>query len=285
MTCFESPPTSASRRSRRGAAIALAAACLMSGVLPAGDARAQNAVLITPDACDDPAAVFDYRWAKEKFGADSLFMMLQDGSIHHFAGPSRDFDDFRHVYVAAHGGADSIGGIGYADFVRAFKAGHDAAPRSVVFAVCGAGKGPDSLLKMLNTAYGDDIFRLAGGVTGCALTGNGSQDLALADYRIYVTRSDDARYNRIVDNITRKWSGPYPSSASSYRAFCRSRLQPFDAGALRDFVGVVHREFSQQAVDPLDSTNYLELVSLNKGGDPLALCGANPEGAGPVPCP
>ncbi len=99
MTRFESPLASSSRRRRRGATIALAAACLMSGFLPSEDARGQNAVLLTPDACDDPAAVFDYRWAKEKFGADSLFMMLQDGSIHHFAGPVRGFDDFRHVYA------------------------------------------------------------------------------------------------------------------------------------------------------------------------------------------
>lgn len=266
---------------------ALTALALVLGVCTS--AHAQNAMLVLPDVCDDPAGVFDYQWVKEKFGTGGLFVMQAGGGIDRIQTDVHDrgFADYQSLYVAAHGSkSNTIGGMSHAKFVQHFKAAHALAPDNVEFAVCYAARAPDSLLKQMNTAYGDKIDRLSGGVVGCALTGNGDRSLENADYRIYAEHSDPARYDKIIDNITAKWSGNYPGRAVSYKNYCKSQLVPFSAAGMKGFFDTVYQQFSTSQGLPKDSTNYLELVALNEKGQPLTVCGANPDGDGKsVPCP
>jgi hypothetical protein len=70
----------------------------------------------------------------------------------------------------------------------------------------------------------------------------------------------------------------------SYQATCNSILANWNAATFRTFMAFVYGGFSRQ--DPSESsTDYLELVELNAGGAALTVCGANPNGAGRVPCP
>jgi hypothetical protein len=140
-------------------------------------------------------------------------------------------------------------------------------------------------VKQVDDEYGGGVNRLTGAVAACALTGNGGMNLAVAGYRVRVQRSDAARYQQVIKNIMAKWEGQFRQSGMSYTEYCRSALEPFNAGRLRSFIETVFAEFSQSSGDPATSTNYLELVALNTGGEPLTVCGQDPAGAGSVPCP
>ncbi|ADZ69216.1 hypothetical protein [Polymorphum gilvum] len=259
---------------------------LVLSILPAA-AGAQTATLVMADLCEDPSAAFDWEWSRVKHGSAALYFMKADGSVAAITDTPAAFDGFPTLYIAAHGGQDVIDGFNHDTFAANLKAAHPATPTEVFFAVCGSGAGPDSLLKKTNAQYADAIRKLSGGVTGCALVGNGSTDLANADYLIDVTHSDDQLYQDIIDNIEQKWSGPYPASVQSYAEVCNVRTDPFDRASVEDFVNTVLQEFSQPAPQghPEESTNYLDLVAVNDGGNPLTICGADPAGGGAVPCP
>jgi hypothetical protein len=247
-----------------------------------------QAVVLLPDVCGDPSNTFDYRWAQERHDAESVFLMQEDGTVTLVDGEAPEgFNGFSVLYVAAHGGEDTIGGLSYDTFAEKLKEAHASVPKGITFAVCGSAKGPDSLLKKVNGKYGDDIDSLQGGVTGCALTGNGNPSLEDAEYRIEAEQSDAPLYHTIVGNIEKKWSEKYPESEQNYEEHCKAIVDhhPLDAEAMRNFLTVVTREFSEPAEEPEKSTDYHELVKLNKDGKPLSECGKDPAGKGPVPCP
>lgn len=262
--------------------LALAGLALaVAAPLPVG----AQAVLLLPDVCDDPSEVFDYQWAAQKRHATSVFVMLADRSVNFVSGSSQDFNSFSDLYVAAHGGASTIGTITYDDFATGLKAAHNSTPNLVFFAVCSSAVGPNSLLNRVNGKYGDNVNRLEGGTSGCALTGNGQADLTQADYRVAAKKSNLPRYETIRDNIMAKWKGNHPSSPRrNYRQQCLNLLAPFSANGMSAFLRDVYHDFSQPDSSD-DSTNYLELVAINKKGDPMAVCGANPSGGGREPCP
>lgn len=254
----------------------------------ASAALASVVTLVLPDLSADPAAVFDYEWSVAKHKSEALFYMKSDGSIVEITNTGIKFKNAETIYVAAHGGNDYVGGFSYGNFVTYFEAAHAAIPDEVFFAVCASGNGPDSLLKQLNTEYGGNINTLSGGVVACALTGNGDPSLASAEYRIRVTPSDPILYNKIQDNIMHKWDNAYPGSLNDYKTVGDSYANPFNQANMESFVNTVYAQFSQapQSGIPDDSTNYLDLIRLNTGGDPMTVCGASPGGSAvAVPCP
>ncbi|MBL4615844.1 MAG: hypothetical protein JKY27_13370 [Magnetovibrio sp.] len=266
----------------------LGALALSAATLNAPMAFAASATLVMPDLCDDPSAVFDHEWATAKNQSEALFYMQADGTISAVTANAGAFNNYDTVYVAGHGGDDFVGGFTFAEFSDNFEAAHNNLPDEVFFAVCSAANGPNSLLKALNDQYGGNINTLYGGVSACALVGYGDPTLANAEYLINVTQSDANLYATIIDNITQKWAGAYPQSQNTYNQVCQARVDPFDQGEVDDFVDTVYTQFSQppQSGNDEDSTNYLDLVSLNNGGDALFVCGASPNGSTvEVPCP
>ncbi|MDJ0824036.1 MAG: hypothetical protein QNJ16_00900 [Rhodobacter sp.] len=254
---------------------------------PLQPARADTATLLLSDMCGDPSNIFDWEWSRVANESTTLFYLADDGTVSAISDGANALDTFDTLYTAAHGGGGEISDIPNADFAQFLHDAHASTPSEMFFAVCAAAVGPDSLLKATNDAYDDDIPKLTGGVAGCALVGDGDMDLANAVYLINVTHSDDERFDRIQTNIEDKWAGNYPESEQSYREVCQARLEPFNRANVLDFVDTVLVEFSQPAPPghPDQSTNYLDLVALNNGGDALFVCGANPAGAGAVPCP
>jgi hypothetical protein len=254
-------------------------------------AWAVSATLVLPDVCEDPAAVFDHQWAVAKHGSQALFYMQADGSVREITNAGRTFNNYDTIYIAAHGGADYVGRFTFNDFATHFEAAHTNLPVELFFAVCGSAQGPDSLLKAVNDEYGGNIHKLSGGVTACALTGNGNPALANAEYRIDVVRSNTENedlYNAILDNIGDKWADHYPMSAQSYLQVCSGYATPFNQANMASFATTVFQQFSQPPGDGVreHSTNYLDLIELNTGGNALAGCGADPAGHGvEVPCP
>lgn len=267
----------------------LVCAGLSLGALAPRDAGAQ-AMIVMKDVCDDPSNTFDYQWARTKHGVTAAFLLRPDGSVVAIenADPS-GLPAYPRLFVAAHGSASgTLSGMGYGAFVKALHDARPATPQLTYFAVCYSGKGPDSLLKQVNERYAGGIAQLQGGVTGCALTGNGVGTLAAAEYRIGTGKSDTQRYDRIVANIRAKWSANYPGEARSYKAVCDSLVAaaPYRPEPLARFMATVFHEFTQPALDPKDSTNYLDLIAINQGGQPLTKCGADPNGDGhKVACP
>jgi hypothetical protein len=273
-------------RSLRGfSRVVIAAVVIVIALLAPAAAGAKTATLVLEDVCEDPSNVFDYQWASVRFGATTLYLMARDGTVRLVSTTGGDINGFEDLYVFAHGGGGTIGGMAYAAFVAALEDAHPAIPNSVSFGVCASAVPPNSLLKRVNDEYGENVNRLEGGVVACALTGNGSRDLSTASYRIRVVRSNQRLYDQILDNIVVKFAGNYPGTAVSYAQYCRSALAPFNAARLRDFIATVLREFSRVSGDPETSTNYLDLVALNTNGDPLTVCGQDPTGTGPVACP
>lgn len=282
-------PHRARRPSRGFAGFALALG-LGLGLLCHGDAHAQ-AVLLMPDVCDDPAATFDARWAQARPAnpATTTYLMQSNGTVQWVAGPEPGFETFAHLYIAAHGNLTMIDGMTHGDFATRLLAAHPVTPQTVTFAVCKAAAGPDSLVKQVNDKYAGGIARLEGGVDNCRLVGNGDQNLANAQYRINAGSADAALGGTIQDNIMDRWGLAYPGSAANYSDFCEAIIDvttPFDAAQMRGFLATVYTQFTQVAAVPIDSSNYLELVALNTGGDPLLACGADPAGDGvAVACP
>lgn len=267
----------------------LASACLALGAFAPRAADAQ-AMIVMSDMCDDPAAVFDYQWSRANHGVTAAFLMRDDGSVAPIEGAdARGLPAYPRLFVAAHGNINRISNMTHDAFATALRAARPATPHSVFFAVCTAGAGPNSLLKKVNTAYCGGISHLDGGVVGCALTGNGNASLVGAKYNIYVEQSDETLYDKIVSNITAKWKSDYPGQhGRNYAQVCQGLIaaRGYNADALKQFMATVYSEFQQKAVDPLHSTNYLDLIRLNEGGRPLASCGADPTGNGrPTPCP
>ncbi len=245
---------------------------------------AESAAIVMSDVCEDPAAVFDHRWASDTAGATTVFYMADNGTVYRISEGNGALGNFEDLYVFAHGAPGTINNMGYEAFAQHLENAHPAIPNSVSFGVCYSAIGPNSLLKRVNVQYGGLVNRLSGGVVACALTGNGDRRLANAEYRIRVGHSDDERYKRIVDNIHAKWAENYPGTETSYADYCRASLNPFDAGRLRDFMETVFDEFSVANPEP-NSTDYLELVALNIDGEPLTVCGQDPAGRGRVDCP
>jgi len=267
----------------------LAGAGLALGALAPRAADAQ-AMIVMSDLCEDPAAVFDYQWARANHGVRAAFLMRDDGSVAPIEGAApQGLPVYPQLFVAAHGGTNVISHMSHDQFATALRRARPATPQSVFFAVCGSGAGPDSLLKKLNDSYCGGISRLDGGVVACALTGNGQASLVGAQYNIRVRQSDSALYDKILDNIEAKWSGDYPGQRGrSYAQVCQglTATRGYDPAALAGFMGTVYDQFRQPSADPQRSTNYLDLVKLNTGGQPLANCGADPTGNGrPAACP
>lgn len=264
-------------------AVALSASMLASATAWA----AGTATIVMPDLCDDPAAVFDYEWSKAKHGSSALFYMDATGTVSEITAVGNALDTYDKVYVAAHGGATTVGGVLYDNFVTYLKAAHASTPTEIFLAVCGSGKGPDSLLKKISTKYGDDITKLSGGITDCALTGNGDATLANAEYRVSTAQSDPTLYGKVIVNIETKWAADYPGSLITYNAECKARTAPFDQATTLQFVNKVFAEFSTAPISGIadESTNYLDLIKLNKDGNAMAACGKNPSGTGVVACP
>lgn len=267
----------------------LAGVGLFLGALAPRVAEAQ-AMIVMSDLCEDPAAVFDYQWARANHGVGAAFLMRDDGSVAPIEGAApQGLPAYPQLYVAAHGGPNQISHMSNDRFAAALRRVRPATPQSVFFAVCGAGAGPDSLLKKLNASYCDGISRLNGGVVACALAGNGQASLVGAQYNIHVRQSDEALYDKIVDNIEAKWRGDYPGQRGrSYAQVCQGLIAAdgYNPAALAGFMSTVYDQFRQPSVDPQHSTNYLDLVKLNVGGQPLTLCGADPSGNGrPTACP
>lgn len=274
-------------RRRRFASTTLAAGLALSALW--GQANAQ-AVLLLPDVCRDPAATFNARWAQARHGATTTYLMLANGTVRHVDGlQPNGFNGFTRLIVASHGGAGTIGGMSHTNFAARLHAAHATPPESVVFAVCSAAAGPNSLLKRVNDSYGGQILRLEGSTTTCRLTGNGSQNLAVAEYRPHTGTSNAQLNTTIVANIGTKWGQPYPGTAQSYHEACTAILDAavFDPATMRTFLATVYTQFTQPAPPnaPNQSTNYLQLVGLNTGGNALSVCGANPNLTGAVPCP
>lgn len=267
----------------------LVCAGLSLGALAPRDAGAQ-AMIVMEDVCDDPAATFDYQWARINHDVTAAFLMDDDGAIVPVENADpRGLPAYPRIYVAAHGSDhQTLSGMPYDKFAEALHKARGATPQLTYFAVCGAGKGPGSLLKRVNGRYCDGIAELQGGVTGCALTGNGTAALAGAQYRIETRKSDAERYKRVLNNIYDKWDDAYPGQKLSYKQVCEKLIaaRPFQPAALADFMSTVYHEFTRPAVDPARSTNYLELIAINHDGKPLTQCGADPTGNGvKVACP
>ncbi len=248
---------------------------------------AGKATLVRPDICEDPSQVFDYEWTKAKYGSNTLFYMDAAGTVSAVTDGASAFDTYDTIYVAAHGGTATIGGSTYDNFISYFSAAHASVPKEVFFAVCGAGKGPDNLLKKISAKYGGNINKLIGGVASCALTGNGDKTLANAEYRIFVGNSDPVAYEEIIKNITAKWAGNFPGSTDSYETVCKARIVPFDRAKVKGFVDTVFVEFSKDPVSGKieDSSNYHDLIKLNMDSRGMTVCGKDPDGAGVVACP
>lgn len=265
--------------------------CLALSMVPQA-ASAASATLIMDDVCDDPAAVFDHRWAQLTRQSTGLFLMRNDRSVAHVSGNPAQLSGYDRITVVAHGGPDEIGsrGVTYNQFANGLRAAHPAAPDEVFFVTCFAGKGPDSLLKRVNAGYAGAVRRLTGGVSACRLVGNGDPSLANASYRINVTESDPPQSARIQANIMARWDARYPhqpqGSDASYAQFCNAIVGAapgqFDPNRLSAFMTQVYTDFTQVSQPP---SNYLDLVRLNTGGDAPTVCGADPGGTGRVECP
>lgn len=278
---------SISRLSTR-ARLTVGAVALSASMLASATAWAVGtATIVMADLCEDPAAVFDYEWSKVKYGSSALFFMQTNGTVSAVTTGANAFDTYDTVYVVAHGDTTMIDGFTHVDFVTHFKAAHASTPTELFFAVCESGRGPDSLLKRINTEYGDDINKLSGGVTDCTLTGNGDATLASAEYRFSTKQSDQPLYGQIYANIITKWAAAYPRSIGNYEAVCEAQTDPFNQATTLQFVDTVYAEFSTAPASgiPADSTNYLDLIKLNINGDPMAVCGKDPIGTGVVACP
>ncbi len=261
---------------------------IVAALVAPDEGRADPATLILPDVCDDPAAVFDHQWAKDKFGASDLFFMANDGSVVRVSEGDGDFNSYEDLYVFAHGASNSIGGMTYANFVGWLKTAHSEIPKSVFFGVCGSATKPNSLLEKTYDIYDKKVDTLTGSDGACALTGDGDRDLRNAEYHVGVVRAnkeDQKEYSQIIKNIDAKWNGVvYPGTTKVYKIYCQAVLTNFDAGTLRAFMATVKTQFSQPNTDPKASTDYLELVVLNTDGQELSSCGQDPTGGGPVAC-
>lgn len=267
----------------------LVCAGLSLGALAPRDAGAQ-AMIVMKDVCDDPAATFDYQWARINHDVTAAFLMQPGGSIEPVENADpRGLAAYPRIFVAAHGGDNTLSGMPYDEFAENLHKARAATPQLTYFAVCGAGKGPASLLKRVNDRYCGGIAELQGGVTRCALTGNGKAALAGAQYRIEAEKSDPARHALIQKNIIYKWENDnYPGQQLSYKNVCKKLIKasPFQGEPLAEFMSTVYHEFTRPAVDPKRSTNYLELIAINQNGQPLTQCGADPTGNGvKVACP
>ncbi len=255
---------------------------VVAALVAPNEGRAASATLIMKDVCGDPAAVFDHQWATDNFNASDLYFMADDGSVVRVSQGGDDIKNYEDLYVFAHGGADNIGGITYANFVSGLEAAHPAIPNSVLFGVCYSATGPDSLLKQVNAEYGQNVNKLSGSNGACALTGNGNRALNNAQYRVGAVPSDQTEYDTVLNAILAKWNGQvYPGTGLSYAAYCRAALAPFNAGTLRTFMATVVTQFSQVGTN----TDYLKLVELNTDGQAFTSCGQDPTGTGSVPCP
>lgn len=258
---------------------------IVAALVAPNEGRAASATLIFEDVCGDPSNIFDHQWATVNFGAADLYFMAGDGSVVRVSQGGGDIKNYEDLYVFAHGGADNIGGMTYANFVGGLETAHPAIPNSIFFGVCYSAAGPDSLLKQVNDEYGQNVNKLTGSNGACALTGNGNRDLNNAVYRVGAVRAnqqDQNEYNQIIGNIVAAWNGVvYPGTGVTYAAYCRAALAPFNAGTLRAFMATVVTEFSHVNTN----TDYLRLVALNTGGQALVSCGQDPANTGVVPCP
>lgn len=283
-------PARFSRRARPRGLLPLLACAGLAFVAALQPAWADRATLVLDDVCADPAATFDGRWATLHQHSQALFLMRNDGTVVKVGGRHPTLDDYDRLTVAAHGGCGSISdGMTYRQFIAALKIAHPSVPTEVFFIACGAGKGGDSLLKQVNTAYNLSIGELNGCTGECALTGNGVPGLITARYRNDAGYSDRKLFDTIQDNIEARWKTSYPPQPSlSYVQACKGIVAApdFDAAKMTTFLDQVYEDFSKPALVPTKSHNYLDLVELSVGGSDLVACGANPGGHGhPIACP
>ncbi|MBL4615846.1 MAG: hypothetical protein JKY27_13380 [Magnetovibrio sp.] len=247
---------------------------------------AQTATLVMTDLCDDPSAAFDYEWSKDKHSSEALFFMDILGKIFAVTDNAASFDSYKSIYVAAHGGGDSLSGMKYDEFMDNFKLEHPSTPTEIFFAVCKSAAEPDSLLKQINSKYGNNINKLSGGVTGCALTYHGDPTLKNAEYKINTKPVSEPVFNSINQNLTARWNNNYPSSHQNYQQSCNKRTFPFVKDDVDGFVETVLLNFSFSTTgEGAQSNSYLDLIKNSEGGDPLSVCGKNPYGTGVVACP
>ena len=90
-------------------------------------------------------------------------------------------------------------------------------------------------------------------------------------------------------NIMNMWTTAlYPASVNTYQAECGIRIAAGNQMNTETFITNVLNDFSQPPAGGVaaNSTNYLDLVSLNAGGNAFFECGADPAGNGvAVVCP
>ena len=259
---------------------------IVAALVAPDEGRADPATLILKDVCSNPAVVFGHQWASAKYNASDLYFMKDDGSVVRVSQGDGDFKDYEDLYVFGHGDGTSVGGMNYTNFVDGLETAHPTAPKSVFFSVCHSATSP-SLLKAANDKYLGKVDKLTGSDGACRVTGNGDRDLTKAVLRVGSAASDQEKYKQIVKNILAKWNGSvYPGIQKVYGAYCRDVLANFDAGTLRAFMAKVITEFSQIDQDTKTSTDYIELMVLNTGGQAPTVCGQDPKGDGvAVACP
>jgi hypothetical protein len=179
----------------------------------------------------------------------------------------------------------------HATFAGYLQAAHNTTPTEIFASSCSGAVGPNGLLHTINDAYNNAITKLSGSTAACALTGNGNQALANAAYRSGAVRAnnpDNVLYSTIVNNISAKWTNAlYPNTNNTYQAECQNTVANLNNGGLPAFIATVLNDFSQPPLNNVaaNSTNYLDLVRLNTGGNAFLECGHNPAGNGPVNCP
>lgn len=273
------------RRHVRDAAIqaAILAAALTGSSAAMGDSAT---LLVQGSLCDNPSDAVNYQWAAQKFGAAPLFFMQKNGSVAALT-KGAVFDKFDSIYITAHGSPGGVGDFTGANFATHFQAAHKSTPKLAYFNSCSAAvppSGGSSNLKVFAAAYGNKVPTLRGPAgPGCRLAGDGKPDLKDADLKYGVAPSNQGQYDQIVKNIETEWDkGRYAQSGKTYVAACQDLMSSFDEARALAFVNTVANDFTTTPRRPIkDTFNYLELVRLNAGGQPLFTCGADHKDACP----
>ncbi|MDX5593851.1 hypothetical protein [Pseudovibrio sp. SPO723] len=249
---------------------------LLAGLLSCSSAFAEGAVLLTKQICANPADIMVSHWAATK-GATDVFFMASDGTVSKVK-TDKSFDDFSTVYISAHSSPENVGGIANADFATYFKAAHASTPETVFFSGCYTGSG--NARSKLNAEYDDNINSLYGPKGPCALVGDGSAVLSEAKDLYDVTNSNNAGFNKVVDNIMKIWSGDtnaseYNQTGKNWQKACEAYTDPLNAAKLSEFHDEVLKMFvTDAATDPEeDSYNYGLLIKWNNAGTAFSVCG------------
>ncbi|WP_310618412.1 hypothetical protein [Flexibacterium corallicola] len=250
-------------------------ACIVVGLLSLpSSALASGAIIMTDLICQDPRDSIDTLWASRRYGANDVFFMANDGTVTAMEATA-GLDTFENVYVVSHGSEDEVGNIPKADFAQYFKAAHPSTPATVYFDSCSTAVGVDTVLKLTNNQYGDDIAALLGPQGACQLVGNGNPAVADADNRYNAALLPGNDFQTVVDNILFVWNNEdYVDSGRRWGDACQNFVDTNDLQNLNTFRLAVQDKFLNAPQNPVNTSyNYGWLIQWNTGGTNFFQCG------------